>query len=212
MESSILAAYIISVFLLVATPGPVVALVINTSLNRGVKQAFLTVLGTNGASLILIATAVCVITGVMTINQDLISWLSLLGCLFIAYIATDSLRDVAQSSKEKVDQGRTREVSERNFSARCFTKGFAVGISNPKDIIFFVAFFPQFISITNSFSSSVTVLTILWVTIDLSILSLYIFFMQHRLVRNYQQAIAFLSSIALLAIAAIGFIYTISEW
>ena len=39
------------------------------------------------------------------------------------------------------------EIQMLNPKFGGFTKGFLVGISNPKDILFFSAFFPQFIQV-----------------------------------------------------------------
>lgn len=213
METSILAAYVVSVMLLVATPGPVVALVINTSARQGAKQAIFTALGTNWASLVLIAAAVLILSGAMSISQGLISLMSLLGCVFIAYIAIDSLISTALPSDAAREHGSGLAPNARKTGStlNCLMKGFAVAISNPKDIIFFVAFFPQFISITNTFGESVTVLTVLWIIIDLAILTTYIFFMQHSIAKKYEKIISVISSLALLVIAVLGFVYAFSQ-
>ena len=47
-----------------------------------------------------------------------------------------------------------------------FKQGFLVGISNPKDIIFFAAFFRQFIQITPHLNISLGVLTLDWIVLD----------------------------------------------
>lgn len=47
-----------------------------------------------------------------------------------------------------------------------------MGISNPKDIIFFASFFPQFIGVTSDVDVSLVLLTILWIILDFSTLSL----------------------------------------
>lgn len=214
METSLLAAYVVSVMLLVATPGPVVALVIHTSVRQGAKQAVFTALGTNWASLVLIAAAVLILSGAMSISQDLISFLSLLGCVFIGYIAIDSLKSTTLTPAPDIELGghSTYPSRKKGATLSCLAKGFAVAISNPKDIIFFVAFFPQFISITGTFGESVTVLTVLWILIDLAILTAYIFFMQNRIAKKYEKLISVMSSVALLAIAALGLVYTVSSW
>ena len=55
-------------------------------------------------------------------------------------------------------------------------KRLLVGISNPKDIIFFSAFFPQFVSISPHLDLSLTILTLTWIVLDFLTLSLvYIF-------------------------------------
>ena len=61
--NEILIAYIVAVFVLIVTPGPVVALVIRNASLYGFKAAFFTNLGTNFASLLLIAFAIAVILG-----------------------------------------------------------------------------------------------------------------------------------------------------
>ena len=45
-------------------------------------------------------------------------------------------------------------------------KRLLVGISNPKDIIFFSAFFPQFVSISPHLDLSLTILTLTWIVLD----------------------------------------------
>ena len=47
-----------------------------------------------------------------------------------------------------------------------------MGISNPKDIIFFAAFFPQFVGITSNLNLSLSILTLSWIILDFLTLSL----------------------------------------
>lgn len=61
MNFTVLAAYIIAIVVLIGTPGPIVALVINASSRHGFKYALITVLGSNLASLVLLACAALVI-------------------------------------------------------------------------------------------------------------------------------------------------------
>lgn len=61
MNFTVLAAYIIAIVVLIGTPGPIVALVINVASRHGFKYALITVLGSNLASLVLLACAALVI-------------------------------------------------------------------------------------------------------------------------------------------------------
>lgn len=90
-------------------------------------------------------------------------------------------------------------------------QGFMVGISNPKDIIFFIAFFPQFIQITESFGKSMVVLSLLWVLIDFAVLSLYIFAIGKIASARSNRIISLASGVALLLIAAGGLAYNLKE-
>lgn len=67
MNFTLLAAYSLSVVTLLLTPGPVVALITTTAAQHGYRRAFLTLIGTNGASLVLIALAALMLAGVVSI-------------------------------------------------------------------------------------------------------------------------------------------------
>ena len=87
-------------------------------------------------------------------------------------------------------------------------KRLLVGISNPKDIIFFSAFFPQFVSISPHLDLSLTILTLTWIVLDFLTLSLvYIFF--RRLSNSYlYPKILGLCGLLLLVIAVYGLYQT----
>ena len=79
--------------------------------------------------------------------------------------------------------------------------GFLVGIANPKDIIFFVAFFPQFIAVTPSVGASLTLLTALWVLADFAILLAYIILLSGSVLQRARRTISILSAVLLLVVA-----------
>lgn len=133
MNFEILITYIFSVFVFIFTPGPVVALVLKNSL-KSFKNAFITIIGTNLASLILIATAASIILGLFKISENLLTYLSFLGAIFIIYFGfTSLLADIRSTALEESSQGGDKNA---------FLQGFLIAISNLKDVIFFIAFFP----------------------------------------------------------------------
>ncbi|MND85390.1 Leucine efflux protein [compost metagenome] len=200
MNTALLLTYALTVTLLIATPGPVVALVINTAASAGRRQALMTAIGTNGASLVLIALAAGLILTSAAIAPHLLTALSLVGCLFIGYLAIASLRQTLAQKADAVVTASTRGS---------LWKGFAIGLSNPKDILFFVAFFPQFIQVTTDTSHSLLLLSLLWTVMDLAILSLYILLTSKLATPQRQRLISLTSGIVLLLIAAAGLLYNL---
>ncbi|QVM98754.1 MULTISPECIES: LysE family translocator [Pseudomonas] len=202
MNSALLATYALTVVLLIASPGPVVALVVNTTARAGRKQALLTALGTNGASLVLIALAALLIFSSAAINPLLLSALSVFGCLFIGFLGLGALAELRRpahaAAPPAVRQGG-------------LWQGFAIGLSNPKDILFFVAFFPQFIQVTEQFSHSLMLLALVWLVLDLGILGLYILVIGRLAERLDRRLISAISAVVLLAIAAVGLAYNIRQ-
>jgi len=133
----------------------------------------------------------------------LLTLLSLMGCLFIGHVAVQTLRDVAVAGS----QGERAE----GVGLGGIWQGFTVGISNPKDIIFFVSFFPQFIQVTTSFEQSLLLLSLLWMVIDLLVLGAYILIIGKLLHPGNSRLITRCSGIALLLIAVLGVVYNVRE-
>ncbi|MBS3893989.1 LysE family translocator [Serratia marcescens] len=198
MNLSLLAAYCAAIFLLIATPGPVVVMVANTAARFGARRALLTALGSNGASLLLIGIAALVVTGLFAVDMRLLQWTGLLGCLFIGRMAIVSLYE--DLSARPPDAPPVTSPQKRS----AILNGFLVGIANPKDIIFFVAFFPQFIAVTPSIGASLTLLAALWVLADFAILLAYITLLSGTALQRARRAISVLSALLLLAVAMVG--------
>lgn len=202
---SLLLAYMLSVLMLVATPGPVVTLIISTSINAGPRQALLTALGTHAASLLLALLAVLMLTTGLALDPHLISWISLLGCCFIAWLALQGLRELRTPDNGDAPAGAARR------RGKGLASGFLVGIGNPKDILFFVSFFPQFIQVSRSVQHSALLLTLVWVLIDFAVLGAYILVARQGFSLKYKRLVTGLSSLVLLAVALVGLVYSLLE-
>ena len=157
--------YCAAVVVMIATPGPVMLLVASAGLKGGYQRALQTIFGTNLASLVLIILSVLILKGALNINEHWLNGIKVLGCLYIAYIGFDILREVFNTHTS--DHSMTLNAANGGFK-----QGFLVGISNPKDIIFFASFFPQFTGITTSLNVSLMLLTISWIILDFATLSL----------------------------------------
>ena len=199
MNTPLLIAYLGTVILLIATPGPVVLLVVDTSSRLGTVPAIRTALGANAASLVLVAAAAAVLAGSLALSPQILQWAGLLGCLFIGWLGYSSLKESTGSEPQPASK------------AGGWWQGFLIGISNPKDILFFVALFPQFIPVTDSFGTSIGLLTLLWLMVDLGILALYIGLMRHALAQRYRARVSRLSAWTLVLLAVTGVVYWCHE-
>src|SRR5690554_5689453 len=189
MSVSVLLAYIVAVVVLIATPGPVVALIMNVAARYGVRYALITVLGANLASLVLLTSAALIISGVVALHEYWLNWVSLIGCGFIGWMAFNNLR---AELRNKTATARTPDSSLAPKRHSGFFNGFLLGVSNPKDIIFFVAFFPQFIAVTPNLKLSLGVLTLVWMLADFVILMSYALLVRGRLFQRHARKISLL--------------------
>ncbi|KOC87773.1 LysE family translocator [Winslowiella iniecta] len=205
MNLTLLGAYFLAVLLLLLTPGPVIALVTGTAARYGSRKAFATVAGTNVASLVLIAFAALMLAGILSLSPLVLYLVGIAGSLFIGWSAFTSLQGARGS--EEVEVNDKRGVSNRSG----FIRGFITGISNPKDILFFVSFFPQFITVTRDFTVSIMTLSFVWMVFDFTVLSLYILMVKRWVPERHGRRIEIVSAVFLLAISLCSILYNVSE-
>lgn len=196
--------YVISVMIMIATPGPVMILVASAGLKGGYRKALETILGTNLASLVLIAISICILKGMLNINENLLIGIKVLGCMYIAYLGYDILKEVIQSQDQAI---QTLKPVDGGLK-----KGFLVGISNPKDIIFFSSFFPQFIGIHQDINVSLTILVVAWIILDFMTLSVvYLLFNRLSQSQHYSKVLG-LCGVILMIIAIYGLYSSLYQW
>ena len=182
---------------MIATPGPVMILVASAGLKGGYRKALQTIIGTNLASLVLIAASILILKGMFSVNETLFLIIKILGCFYIAYLGYDILKDV---SSQKNNQAET-VLSPVDGGV---VKGFLVGISSPKDIIFFSSFFPQFIGIHANINISLAILVMAWIILDFLTLSLvYLSFNKLAKSKLYAKVLG-LCGVILIVIAVYG--------
>jgi threonine/homoserine/homoserine lactone efflux protein len=134
-----LLAFALAAIALIILPGPTVLFVIGRSLALGRLGGFLSVLG-NSIALVPIVAAVALGLGVIvTSSIAVFTVIKFVGAAYIVYLGVQAIRH------------RRRAASDIGVSVsrksrwRLLAEGFAVGISNPKSIVFFVAVLPQFV-------------------------------------------------------------------
>lgn len=191
-----LGLYIITVIVMIATPGPVMILVASAGLKGGYKAALKTIFGTNLASLVLIAISIFVLKGFLSIDEKVFIGIKVVGCLYIAYLGYEILKEVFQKHENSVQSLKPVDAG--------FKKGFLIGISNPKDIIFFSSFFPQFIGVHSNINLSLVILVIFWIFLDFLTLSVIYKTFNTLSKSNIYLKVLGVCGFLLLAIAAYG--------
>ncbi|WP_329172279.1 MULTISPECIES: LysE family translocator [unclassified Streptomyces] len=126
-------------FLLIVIPGPSVLFVVGRALAQGRRAALTTVAGnTLGAYLLVIAVALGVGT-VVERSELVFTVLKLLGAAYLVYLGVKAMRQRGALQASFSGEGPAYG------GARTLWEGFAVGVANPKTIVFFAAVLPQFV-------------------------------------------------------------------
>jgi len=131
-------AFIVATSLLMLIPGPNVALIVANSVAHGSRYGIVTVLGTSSAMIVQLGlTALGMVTALGQLALWF-GWLRWLGVLYLLFLG------IKQWRAPKVDLTSTRALPRS--SASIYVRGFLVSLTNPKTLVFYGAFFPQFLT------------------------------------------------------------------
>jgi threonine/homoserine/homoserine lactone efflux protein len=130
--------YLAAVLVLTVTPGPSVLMCVSTSVNLGARKAMLASLGSTSAIVGLMSLSALGLGAALAASETLFTTLKWLGAVYLAWLGISSL--LSSASEITVAEGDAAASGPRLFG-----RGFLVGASNPKALLFFTAFFPQFI-------------------------------------------------------------------
>lgn len=122
--------FLISSLVLTLMPGPDILFVINQSLENK-KKGFLISIGLCSGLIIHTSFIVLGLSAFIENNENLIIYLKYFGALYLFYLAFIELK-----SKEK-----SVEKNSRSY----FLRGFYMNLINPKVLLFFIAYFPNFL-------------------------------------------------------------------
>jgi homoserine/homoserine lactone efflux protein len=137
MSAALYLAFVAACAILIAIPGPNVALIVANSVAHGARYGLLTVAGTSSAMVAHLLLTVLGATAVLGFLAASFEWLRWLGVAYLVWLG------IAAWRAPVVDLTR---VGPQARSARLiFSRGFLVGLTNPKTLLFYGAFFPQFI-------------------------------------------------------------------
>jgi threonine/homoserine/homoserine lactone efflux protein len=131
-------AFIAASVILILMPGPNVSVIVASSISRGVRYGLVTVAGTSSAMVIQLGVMVLGISGVLSFFANWFEWFRWLGVLYLIYLGVQAWRSPADSAIGPAQQGKT--------ALQIYMRGFFVSLTNPKTLLFYGAFLPQFVS------------------------------------------------------------------
>ena len=130
-------AFALASAVLVAIPGPTVLLVVSFALGQGKRSALATVPGVALGDLIAMVVSMAGAGAVLATSAAAFTLLKLAGAMYLIWLGIGLWRAAPQALSVKPATGR-----------RLFRDSFTVTVLNPKGIVFFIAFVPQFIDTT----------------------------------------------------------------
>lgn len=162
MNVFLLLGFVVAVVALIATPGPNLFLMITHSMRFGRSAILPNAAGGVSAALILIALALFGVA--QFVPKSALPYLSLIGGLYLLFLGWQNWR----SAKRILPQDNQSPTD--NDTPHFFREAFLTGLSNPKDLLFFILFLPQFVDPNLALWQGAAVLMLLWFVCDFGIM------------------------------------------
>ncbi len=138
LNFDLFAAFCAAAVILLLIPGPVVTLVVANSLKHGTRVGITTVLGASLGNAVLIICGAVGITTMMALMAELFQIVRWVGAAYLIYLGIMEWRSRGMTLDEA-------EAAPPRTTAKVFGTAFLIALTNPKAILFYIAFFPQFI-------------------------------------------------------------------
>jgi threonine/homoserine/homoserine lactone efflux protein len=141
-DASTLAAYSLACFILCITPGPDMSLFLSRTIAGGRAAGIASTLGASTGCLVHTVLAAVGLSAVIATSPTAFLVIKIVGAVYLAWLAVDAIRN-GSSLNVKTKGQQPISVS------RAYWMGVMINLSNPKVVLFFVTFLPQFVSATD---------------------------------------------------------------
>lgn len=134
--------YVVAAVGLSLTPGPNGLLSLTHGVRFGFARTVFTALGGVAGFMVLVAASLAGLGALLAASEQAFTVAKWVGAAYLVYLGLRLLRAPAPS----VTAAAAATTAGADGPARLFGQGFLVAVSNPKALIFFAAFLPQFMS------------------------------------------------------------------
>ncbi len=159
MSFSELLSFALAAFLLALTPGPDVLMVLTTAAAKGRQRGLALTLGLSSGVLVHTALVAFGVAALLASDPRALGLLKLFGAGYLLWLAWQSWRhrhqhlntsqikkpltdSTAVNSTDNADNAPFRETADRPLD--WYRRGVIMNLSNPKVLLFFLAFLPEF--------------------------------------------------------------------
>ena len=137
-DAGTMAAYVLACLVLFITPGPDMSVLMSQTIASGRRAGIAAVLGTSLGSVVHTLAAALGLSALLAASATAFGVLQVVGALYLAWLAVDTLR---RGSSLSVRPGAPASAGHS------FRLALLVNLTNPKVVLFFVTFLPQFVSV-----------------------------------------------------------------
>ncbi len=169
----ILLAYTVACIAVVIVPGPSVTVIIANSLRHGTRAGIWTDVGTQAGLATMLVVLAAGLSTIVNHMGWIFDWLRLVGAAYLIWLGIKLWRGGGTASGAATSSTLAAAPGRRDGGSRFFWQGFLVLWSNPKALLFFGAFIPQFIDPAGSALIQTLLLGLIFIVVALVLDSCY---------------------------------------
>ncbi|MDM0034077.1 LysE family transporter [Variovorax sp. J22P271] len=168
MSLDTLLLYALASLALAITPGPTMLLALSNGISGGMRAAAWGIAGASLGSSIVIATVALGLGSLLAASEWLFNAIRVAGVLYLVWLGVKLWRT------PPADVGAALAGAGEPLRGRlALLRSLAVALSNPKSLLFFAAFLPQFVDIAHPQGPQYLVLGVVFVCIDTLVMLSY---------------------------------------
>lgn len=169
MTTQTLLLYVLASLMLAVTPGPTMLLTLSNGIAGGMRRAAWGIAGASlGSSLVIAAVAVG-LGSLLAASEWLFNALRVAGVVYLVWLGIKLWRSEPADLRQALAPPAASALQGRLALARSL----AVALSNPKALLFFAAFLPQFVDTTQPQGWQYLVLGAIFVVLDTLVMLAY---------------------------------------
>ncbi len=141
------AFFVVAVFLLNITPGPDTAYIVGRSVAQGRGAGLMSALGISAGCCVHSLACAFGLTALLAASATAFTVIKFVGAIYLIYLGARLI--FAKPAAESSDAAKTapsRAPGTPKSLRQLFLQGFWTNVLNPKVVLFFVSFFPQFVT------------------------------------------------------------------
>ena len=158
MDLTIWFGFVLVSSLILLTPGVTVTYIVSQSLAHGKKASLPLSTGAVIGDAVGLVASVTGVGALLIAYPDLVNVIKVVGSVYLVYLGVSSLLS-------KSDTSQISKADSQYKPKALFKSAFLITVFNPKGILFFSAFFPQFIVKDQSYAAQASILGLTFIVL-----------------------------------------------
>ncbi|MCG9698397.1 LysE family translocator [Shewanella sp. Isolate11] len=159
--------YLFAIVMLAISPGTMAVLSMSHGIHFGKRRSLATACGSVSSALLLMFASAAGLGALLSASEYGFVLLKYCGAAYLGYLGIKLLLSKPSTP------GFELQRQSKGTPKQMFKQAFLVGISNPKDLLFFGALFPQFIDLNAPQGQQLMILALTWAIVDFSFVMIY---------------------------------------